>query len=190
MSVKSPDDVDVQGQRIRVLRQEATMSQTDLAEQLGVTFQQVQKYERGATRVGAGRLTFQLSRHASNAPNLAGSVEATPNMPRHDSEKPVNAFSGLAAVRSRTAQVEACFQFDPVKVSARWMVKRRRVWRARLRSSGSAPAVSIEGTEEGLDAIIRMVNIHALLPPADRIQFDWLKIPDRGGFAFAGCWFV
>jgi transcriptional regulator with XRE-family HTH domain len=50
--------VDVQvGQRIRVLRQEAKMSQTDLAEQLGVTFQQVQKYERGATRVSAGRLT-------------------------------------------------------------------------------------------------------------------------------------
>jgi transcriptional regulator with XRE-family HTH domain len=33
------------------------MSQTDLAEQLGVTFQQVQKYEKGITRVSAGRLT-------------------------------------------------------------------------------------------------------------------------------------
>ena len=58
MSAKSPDAVDVQvGQRIRVLRQEMKMSQTDLAEQLGVTFQQVQKYERGMNRVGAGRLT-------------------------------------------------------------------------------------------------------------------------------------
>jgi transcriptional regulator with XRE-family HTH domain len=58
MGAKSPDNVDVQvGQRIRVLRQEANISQTALAEQLGVTFQQVQKYEKGVNRVGAGRLT-------------------------------------------------------------------------------------------------------------------------------------
>jgi hypothetical protein len=58
-------------------------------------------------------------------------------------------------------------------------------------TSGLAPAVFIEGTEEGLDAAIRMVNIHGLVqPPADRIQFDWLKIPDRDGLAFAVCCFV
>ena len=58
MGNKSPGEVDVQvGQRIRVLRQEAAMSQTVLAEHLGVTFQQVQKYEKGTNRVGAGRLT-------------------------------------------------------------------------------------------------------------------------------------
>jgi transcriptional regulator with XRE-family HTH domain len=58
MGVKSPDEVDTQvGQRIRVLRQEAKLSQTSLAEHLGVTFQQVQKYEKGVNRVGAGRLT-------------------------------------------------------------------------------------------------------------------------------------
>jgi transcriptional regulator with XRE-family HTH domain len=58
MSAKSPDAVDIQvGQRIRVLRQEIRMSQTQLAEHLGVTFQQVQKYEKGMNRVGAGRLT-------------------------------------------------------------------------------------------------------------------------------------
>jgi transcriptional regulator with XRE-family HTH domain len=58
MSIRSPDPVDVQvGSRIRLLRQGAQMSQTDLAEQLGVTFQQVQKYEKGMNRIGAGRLT-------------------------------------------------------------------------------------------------------------------------------------
>ena len=58
MSIKSPDPVDVQvGSRIRLFRLEAQMSQTDLAEQLGVTLQQVQKYEKGVNRVGAGRLT-------------------------------------------------------------------------------------------------------------------------------------
>jgi transcriptional regulator with XRE-family HTH domain len=58
MGVKSPDKVDVEvGQRIKVLRNDAGISQTVLAEELGVTFQQVQKYERGINRVGAGRLT-------------------------------------------------------------------------------------------------------------------------------------
>ena len=58
MSNKSPGKIDVEvGQRIRVQRQAASLSQTALADQLGVTFQQVQKYEKGVNRVGAGRLT-------------------------------------------------------------------------------------------------------------------------------------
>jgi len=58
MSVKSPDKVDIEvGQRIRARREAAKLTQTALADQLGVTFQQVQKYEKGVNRVGAGRLT-------------------------------------------------------------------------------------------------------------------------------------
>jgi len=58
MSAKSPDHIDVAvGQRIRIQRLTAGLSQTELAEELGVTFQQVQKYEKGVNRVGAGRLT-------------------------------------------------------------------------------------------------------------------------------------
>jgi len=44
------------GRRIRALRLERGLSQTDLGNLLGVTFQQIQKYERGANRVAAGRL--------------------------------------------------------------------------------------------------------------------------------------
>ena len=44
------------GARIRMLRVNRGISQTTLAERIGVTFQQVQKYERGANRVGASRL--------------------------------------------------------------------------------------------------------------------------------------
>jgi transcriptional regulator with XRE-family HTH domain len=59
MSNKSPDQTDIEvGQRIRMMRQTAGISQTELAEGLGVTFQQVQKYELGINRVGAGRLTM------------------------------------------------------------------------------------------------------------------------------------
>ena len=46
------------GQRIRAFRKEANLSQTELADQIGVTFQQLQKYEKGTNRVGAGRLTL------------------------------------------------------------------------------------------------------------------------------------
>jgi transcriptional regulator with XRE-family HTH domain len=58
MGTKSPDAVDAEvGQRIRMLRNDVGLSQTALAGALGVTFQQVQKYEKGVNRVGAGRLT-------------------------------------------------------------------------------------------------------------------------------------
>jgi transcriptional regulator with XRE-family HTH domain len=56
----SPIDVHV-GSRIRLRRTLQGMSQERLGEALGLTFQQVQKYERGVNRVGASRL-FDLSR--------------------------------------------------------------------------------------------------------------------------------
>jgi len=49
-------DVEV-GQRIYAFRKAAGLSQTELADFIGVTFQQVQKYEKGVNRVGAGRLS-------------------------------------------------------------------------------------------------------------------------------------
>jgi len=50
-----PYDVEV-GRRIRARRMARQMSQMDLAGRIGVTFQQVQKYEKGTNRVAAGRL--------------------------------------------------------------------------------------------------------------------------------------
>ena len=44
------------GMRVRSRRLECRMSQTDLADKIGITFQQVQKYEKGVNRIGAGRL--------------------------------------------------------------------------------------------------------------------------------------
>ena len=57
-----PNPVDVHvGGRLRLRRTLLGMSQEKLGEAIGLTFQQVQKYERGANRVGASRL-FDLSR--------------------------------------------------------------------------------------------------------------------------------
>jgi transcriptional regulator with XRE-family HTH domain len=54
---RSPNAADGEvGESIRAHRLIAGMSQTDLANRLGVSFQQVQKYEKGVNRVGAGRL--------------------------------------------------------------------------------------------------------------------------------------
>ena len=52
-----PNPIDVYiGQRIRVRRQLLGLSQEALAKKIGITFQQVQKYERGMNRIGASRL--------------------------------------------------------------------------------------------------------------------------------------
>jgi transcriptional regulator with XRE-family HTH domain len=52
-----PDPVDKHvGMKLRARRTKLGMSQSTLAEALGLTFQQVQKYEKGANRIGAGRL--------------------------------------------------------------------------------------------------------------------------------------
>jgi len=57
-----PNPVDVHvGNRVRLRRTLLGMSQEKLGESLGLTFQQVQKYERGANRIGASRL-WDLSR--------------------------------------------------------------------------------------------------------------------------------
>ena len=45
------------GKRVRMRRLELSLSQSELAEKIGVTFQQVQKYERGTNRISCSRLT-------------------------------------------------------------------------------------------------------------------------------------
>ncbi len=57
--IPSPVDVHV-GARVRVRRTLLGMTQTNLGDAIGVTFQQVQKYENGANRISASRL-FDLS---------------------------------------------------------------------------------------------------------------------------------
>src|SRR5215218_5978851 len=57
MSSKSPSDLDkLIGQKIRAARLAHGVTQEVLAEKLGLTFQQVQKYEKGLNRIAAGRL--------------------------------------------------------------------------------------------------------------------------------------
>jgi transcriptional regulator with XRE-family HTH domain len=59
---KQANPIDIQvGNRVRIRRMLIGMSQERLGDLLGLTFQQVQKYEKGVNRIGAGRL-FEVAR--------------------------------------------------------------------------------------------------------------------------------
>jgi transcriptional regulator with XRE-family HTH domain len=83
MSTKAPNPVDrYVGSRVRMRRIMLGMSQEKLGEALGLTFQQVQKYEKGTNRVGASRiqqiseiLQIPISFLFEGGPTGAASVE-------------------------------------------------------------------------------------------------------------------
>src|SRR6476469_607632 len=85
---RSPNPVDRHvGLRIRLRRKELGISQEKLAEAIGLTFQQVQKYERAANRVSASKL-WEMSRALSTNigyfyEGLGDTIEAPgSNLPR------------------------------------------------------------------------------------------------------------
>ena len=62
MPKKQANPIDAQvGNRVRIRRMLIGMSQEKLGDLLGLTFQQVQKYEKGVNRIGAGRL-YEIAR--------------------------------------------------------------------------------------------------------------------------------
>ena len=59
---RAPNPIDIHvGLQVRLRRKELKISQEKLAETLGLTFQQVQKYERGANRISASKL-YEIAR--------------------------------------------------------------------------------------------------------------------------------
>jgi transcriptional regulator with XRE-family HTH domain len=66
MTAKMPNPIDVHvGSRLRMRRMLVGMSQEKLGEHLDLTFQQVQKYEKGSNRISASRL-FDMARILAN----------------------------------------------------------------------------------------------------------------------------
>lgn len=104
---RRPNSADSQvGESIRAHRLMASMSQSDLAEQLGVSFQQVQKYEKGTNRVGAGRLP-QIA-EIFGVPIGAlfkGYADASPGE-RTGSAVPIKLVTDTATVKLLTAYAE------------------------------------------------------------------------------------
>jgi transcriptional regulator with XRE-family HTH domain len=104
MSTKTPDPLDVMvGAKIRIFRIHRRISQIDLAEQIGVTFQQVQKYERGINRVGASR----LSRIATVLEVSIGELFEPPGDKLADSTSPLRLLAEPGALRLLKAYARA-----------------------------------------------------------------------------------
>lgn len=94
MAKKTPNPIDKHvGSRVRMRRMMLSMSQEKLGDALSLTFQQVQKYEKGTNRIGASRL-----QQISNILQVPVSFffEGAPNMPGHShsgmSEAPSPAY--------------------------------------------------------------------------------------------------
>ena len=103
---KSPDYIDQYvGSRIRLRRMLKDMSQEKLGEYLNLTFQQIQKYEKGSNRVGAGRL-YVIARILSVPVQFF--YEGLPvgaNGMKNDIEESVG-LSGLAENKSEAFSME------------------------------------------------------------------------------------
>lgn len=79
-----PDPVDIfLGQRIRAIRKGLRLSQTDLGRRIGVSFQQVQKYESGANRLSVSML-FRVAQGLQTP--LAGFFAGLPDPAESDSD--------------------------------------------------------------------------------------------------------
>ena len=118
-----PNPIDVQvGSRVRLRRNMLGLSQERLGEAIGLTFQQVQKYERGANRIGASRL-HELSRVLDVPVSFffddMDPVRA-PAIPGGFAEPPAEAFQSDPLRQRETVElVEAYYTIDDAAVRRR-----------------------------------------------------------------------
>jgi len=112
---KTPNPIDVEvGAKIRARRRVIGMSQVKLGEALGVTFQQVQKYEKGLNCVGASRLSkvadilgvpvsyfFKDQKHPSSDDDSNGGNELTRFIGTEEGRALNQAFIGISSASLR-----------------------------------------------------------------------------------------
>jgi transcriptional regulator with XRE-family HTH domain len=104
-NVRSATPVDVLiGQRLRTRRMEQGISQSDLAAPLGVTFQQVQKYEKGVNRIGASRLQAIANILETDMEYFLGKSNAKPAAP--------SKLSAFMSTKDGVAIVSAMMRLD------------------------------------------------------------------------------
>ena len=110
------------GRRLRARRLECRLSQSELADKIGVTFQQVQKYEIGRNRMGASRLeqaaaaldvpiSFFFDGAAAGAPKMTGKNAAASVfglIQTSGAVRMVKAFHKIRSRKSRQILVEIC----------------------------------------------------------------------------------
>jgi transcriptional regulator with XRE-family HTH domain len=115
---RRPNSADIQiGESIRAHRLIIGMSQSDLAGRLGVSFQQIQKYEKGMNRVGAGRLpqiakifdipiSALFEANADTSPGRSAGAAPAKLIPDRNTLKLLTSFGGIAHRRVRHSLVD------------------------------------------------------------------------------------
>src|SRR5947207_14041304 len=121
MAKKAPNPIDKHvGSRVRLRRMILSMSQEKLGDALGLTFQQVQKYEKGTNRIGASRLqqisqTLQVpvAFFFEGAPNLQGASDSTKDAPS------VNYVSEFLATSEGLSLTKAFMRIQDARIRRR-----------------------------------------------------------------------
>jgi transcriptional regulator with XRE-family HTH domain len=114
MSIKEPNPIDKHvGNRLRMRRLMLSLSQEKLANNLGITFQQVQKYEKGTNRISASRL--QHASHILDVP-VSFFFEQAPDLAGHRSRQTDSRSTahvdGFLATSDGLALAKAFMQID------------------------------------------------------------------------------
>lgn len=119
---KTPSEIDRQvGQRIRAARLAAGLSQERLAANLRVSFQQVQKYEKGMNRVGPARLMTIAEACDTNAGALLGCNDDAPPavltmMATRDGQDLAAAFNRITSAEDRRVICQLAARFADVAI--------------------------------------------------------------------------
>lgn len=111
------------GARLRARRRQLGLSQTDLARKLGVSFQQVQKYERGSNRIAASTLAVAAAALETSVAWLVGEEgpggdendELFRALARPGAIEMLRAFNAVADARVRTALLALVLEMGRVK---------------------------------------------------------------------------
>ncbi|KAB2850988.1 MAG: helix-turn-helix transcriptional regulator [Hyphomicrobiaceae bacterium] len=136
---KRPNPIDVYvGSRLRLRRMMVGMSQEKLGERMSLTFQQIQKYERGINRIGASRL-FELAKVLQVPVQFF--YDGAPSS--KSSETPAHTVPGLAEAQGENYIVEFLNTRDGLELNRAFMriadAKVRRAVVELVRSLSGAP---------------------------------------------------
>ena len=123
-----PDPIDVEvGGRVRARRLLIGMNQEQLAEALGLTFQQIQKYESGANRVSASRLWHIANVLGVSIDYFFQGLDAQPEGPDREARERMHRPEAIELIRAyyRIQDANVREQFlEMLRAIARWRPRR------------------------------------------------------------------
>jgi transcriptional regulator with XRE-family HTH domain len=128
---KRPTSIDIAvGRNVRIRRMAEGLSQAQLASRLGITFQQVQKYEVGANRIGTGRLVrIAAILDIPIAALLEGTAGADPAgslLALIDDRRSFRLANAFAAIEDRTARLSIVNLVEQIATAVPQPKRRRR----------------------------------------------------------------